>query len=144
MSEVERPPLTPATVTGVILLTFLAVLVSLEAVFFLPLYFGSVPVPISALGAAVMLYVCPRALFRLTGRLWAAALPAVVWLVITAWLALWRNTLYPLPVAVGDWRITVLFGLGAVAAALSIGLCWGDTMRVPAASSPERPAGSPD
>ncbi len=112
----------------VALLTVLTGLTAVEVIFFLPLYAGSVPLPISVAAAAVVLFLVPRLAFRLVGRLWAAALPAVVWLVVTVALALQRNTLYPVPFSVGDWRITLLFGAGTVAAALAVGWCWGDTL----------------
>ncbi len=104
---------------------------SVEAVFFLPMRIRSVPVPLSVLPVAAMVAVAPRAAYRLTGRMSAAVAPLICWFVTTAWLGLTRSGLYAgVPLVITGWRFLLLLGVGALAGASSVGLLWGDHLRV--------------
>jgi hypothetical protein len=99
---------------------------------FLPLHLGPVPVPISAVLGVAAMVAAPRACYALTGSLIAAALPVLTWFGVSVWITLSTNTLMPtvsLTVINGQWRVMVLLGLGALAAAATIGLLWGDRLR---------------
>lgn len=104
-------------------LTLLVLVSTLFAVLFLPLYVGVVPVPVSALVGAGVVYVAIRLSYRLTGSMRAALAPALGWLVAAGYLSFSRTLGYPL--VIGDWRATLLLGVGALAAAVGVGLCWG-------------------
>ncbi len=104
-------------------LTLLSLLSTVFAVFFLPQYVGVVPVPVSALAGAAVVFLCTRLSYRLTGSMLAAMAPAVGWLVAAVYLSFSRTLGYAL--VIGDWRATLLLGVGALAAALGVGLSWG-------------------
>ncbi|WP_205843901.1 hypothetical protein [Nakamurella deserti] len=104
-------------------LTLLVVIGTLYAVLFLPLYLGVVPVPVSALLGAGVVFLAIRLSYRLTGSMLAALAPALGWLVAAVYLSFSRTLGYPL--VIGDWRATLLLGVGALAAAVGVGLSWG-------------------
>ncbi len=119
MNRPERVWSAVVVLVGCALMALVAVL----AVFFLPLHAGSVPLPISAVLAAAMLVVVPRACVAATGRVVAAVAPIAVWAVITLGLAIYRSPLYPqVLLIVADWRLVLLLGMGGVAAAFSLSL----------------------
>jgi hypothetical protein len=106
--------------------------VGLMAMFYLPLYAGPVPLPVSVLLAVGAMVLGPRTAYRLTGSLIAALLPVLAWFGVTVWMTLNRNDIMPtapLTVTSGQWRVMLLLGLGALAAAATIGLVWGDRLR---------------
>ncbi len=106
--------------------------VGLMAMFYLPLYAGPVPLPISVLLGVAAMIIGPRTAYRLTGSLVAALLPVLAWFGVTVWMTLNRNDVMPtapLTVTSGQWRVMLLLGLGALAAAATIGLIWGDRLR---------------
>lgn len=116
----------------VALVTLLAAATAVLALFFLPLYLGAVPFPISALLGVGAMILAPRACYRLTGSVLAAVLPVAAWFGVSVWFVLTRNTMMPnLPLTVyeGQWRVMVLLGLGSLAAAATLGLIWGDRLR---------------
>lgn len=104
-------------------LTLLSLLTTVFAVFFLPQYVGVVPLPISVVPAALVVFVSIRLGYRLTGSMLAAFAQAVAWLVAAVYLSFSRTFGYAL--VIGDWRATLFLGVGALAAALGVGLCWG-------------------
>ena len=104
-------------------LTLLVMITTVVAVFFLPLHVGTVPLPVSALLGAAVVFVAIRLSYRLTGSMLAALAPAVGWLVTAVYLSFSRTLGYPL--VIGDWRSTMLLGVGALAAAMGAGLSWG-------------------
>lgn len=104
-------------------LTLLTMASAAMAVFFLPQYSGSVPVPVSALAGAAVLFWTVRAAYRITASMRAAFAPAVGWLVTSIVLSLYRTLGYHL--VIGDWRSMLLLGLGALAGAVSLSVCWG-------------------
>ena len=113
----------------VVLLCLLAGVIAVFGVFFLPLYVGAVPVPVVVVPVAGGLLVLPRLTFRLTGAVAAAMAPAAVWFAVTVVLYLITNGLYlGVPVAWRGWQFALLVGVGAIAAATSIGLLWGDEL----------------
>ncbi len=115
----------------VALLSVLAGVIGVFGVFFLPMYIGSFPAPVSALLVGATLAVIPRMGYRLTGRMVAALAPAVVWFLVTVGLYLTDNALYTgVPVAWRGWQFALLVGIGGVAAASSVGLVWGDHLSV--------------
>ncbi|GAA1997528.1 hypothetical protein JL107_10875 [Nakamurella flavida] len=125
-------------------LALLAAWVAVVAVFFLPLHIGSVPLPVSALLPVALLAWAPRAAYRLTGRIAAAGLIVVAWFAVSVYLVLVRNELYlnyPVTVFLGQWRVMLLLGLGALTAAATLGLLWGDHLRsgLAARADPARP-----
>lgn len=130
----------------VLWVTALAGWAALLGVVYLPLYIGTIPLPISAAIGMAAMWWGPRACYRLTGSLLAAFLPAVAWFGVSVWLVLTRNAILggvPFSVATGQWRVMVLLGLGSLAAAASIGLVWGDRLRTRLASERADP-GVPD
>ncbi len=104
-------------------LTLLVMISTVVAVFFLPLYVGTVPLPVSALLGAAVVFVAIRLSYRLTTSMPAALAPAVGWLVTAVYLSFSKTLGYPL--VIGDWRATMLLGVGALAAAMGVGLSWG-------------------
>jgi hypothetical protein len=122
-------------------LTLLVLVSTLFAVLFLPLYVGVVPVPVSALIGAGVVYVAIRLSYRLTGSMVAALAPALGWLVAAGYLSFSRTLGYPL--VIGDWRATLLLGVGALAAAVGLGLCWGTHQLGPVVRSRTDAAASP-
>jgi len=130
----------------VLWVTALAGWAALLGVVYLPLYIGTIPLPISAAIGVVAMWWSPRACYRLTGSLLAAFAPAAAWFGVSVWLVLARNAILggvPFSVATGQWRVMVLLGLGSLAAAASIGLVWGDRLRTRLASERAGP-GVPD
>ena len=115
------------------LISLLAGFVALLGLAFLPLYVGSVPVPVSALLGVAAMILAPRACYRLTGSLAAAAAPVVVWFAVSVWIVLSYNALLPkvpLTVVQGQWRVMVLLGFGSLAAAATVGLIWGERLKL--------------
>jgi hypothetical protein len=101
------------------------------AFFFLPLYAGSVPVPVSALLLAGLIWLLPATCFRLTGSLLAAAAPAISVFVVLLVLLAWPRSLNagaPLQVYLAQWRLFLLLGAVALAGAARLGLLWGDVV----------------
>ena len=133
----ERPPPGARRGTAVDWLLVLAVTalcgwIALTAIFYLPLHVGAVPLPVSALLGVGAMIVGPRTAYRLTGSMLAAFLPAVAWLVVSVWLTLNRNDVMltaPVTVTSGQWRLMLLLGLGALAAAATLALLSGDRLR---------------
>ena len=116
----------------VLWVTALAGWAALLGVVYLPLYIGTIPLPISAAIGAAIMWWAPRTCYRLTGSMPAAVLPAAVWFTVSVWLVLARNPIMtgvPLTVVAGQWRVMVLLGLGSLAAAASVGMVWGDRLR---------------
>jgi hypothetical protein len=116
----------------VVLVSLLAGCVAVIGFAFLPWYLGPVPFPISALLGVAAMIAAPRACFALTGSLLAATLPVLTWFGVSVWITLSTNSLMPtvsLTVINGQWRVMVLLGLGALAAAATIGVLWGDRLR---------------
>ena len=112
------------------LLSLLMGVIAVFGVFYLPMYAGSVGLPVSVLPVALALAVIPRMAYRLTHRMLAALAPVIVWLVVSIALYAVTNSLYlSVPVAWRGWQFTLLLGLGALTAAASVGLLWGDHMR---------------
>ena len=99
--------------------------------FFLPLWIGSFPLPVSVLVAVAATGLLPRVCYRLTGSMAAAVAPVAAWFVTTLVLYLVPNPTYgrPLRIISSDWRMLVLIGLGCLAGAASLGLLWGDHLR---------------
>lgn len=114
----------------VVLLAGLSGVVALFGVFFLPAYAGSTPVPVVVVVVGVALAVIPRAAYRLTSRLLAAVLPVAVWFAVTVGLLLTHNGLFlSAPIVWQGWQFVLLLGVGALSAAASVGLLWGDHLR---------------
>ncbi len=114
----------------VCLLSLLMGVIGVFGVFYLPVYIGSVPVPVSVLPVALGLAVIPRLAYGLTHRMLAALLPVLAWLVVSIVLYGVTNALYlSVPVAWRGWQFVLLLGLGALTTAASVGLLWGDHMR---------------
>ena len=128
-----RPPRRGELIDWVLvaLITLLTAWIAVMGIAFLPLYAGPVPLPISALLGVGAMILGPRACYGLTGSMPAALAPVVSWFGVSVWLVLSRNALINLPVTVylGQWRVMVLLGLGALAAAATVGLIWGDRLR---------------
>lgn len=125
MTSAAPPRATPEPLDWVIVgwLTVLTVVSTVVAVFFLPSYVGTVPLPVSALIGAAVVYVAIRLSYRLTGSMLAAFAPAVGWLAAAVYLSFSRTLGYAL--VIGDWRATAMLGVGALAAAMGVGLSWG-------------------
>ncbi|MET0866146.1 MAG: hypothetical protein ABWZ98_17575 [Nakamurella sp.] len=116
----------------VVLVCLLAGWVAVVGFAFLPWYIGPVPVPVSVLLGVGAMILAPRACYALTHSLVAAALPVLTWFGVSVWITLSRNALMPtvsLTVINGQWRVMLLLGFGALAAAATIGLIWGDRLR---------------
>lgn len=80
---------------------------------------------------ALALAVIPRTGYRLTRRMVAAILPVLLWFLVTLGLSLTDNSLYPgAALAWRGWQFGLLLGVGGLAAATSVGLLWGDHLRV--------------
>lgn len=87
---VTQPEPAPATVkpldwAGVVLLTVTGVLSALVEALLVPLYAGTVVVPIAVLMAIVTNSVLPRLARTLVPRTFAGAAPFVAWLVVVVW-----------------------------------------------------------
>src|SRR6478752_1275190 len=113
------------------LITLLTAFTAVVAIAFLPVYVGSVPLPVSVLLGVAAMILAPRACYGLTGSLLAATAPVASWFAVSVWLVLARNPLINLPVSVylAQWRVMLLLGLGSLAAAATVGLIWGDRLR---------------
>ena len=124
----DRPASTAFDWSLVVVVSVLSGVIAVFGVFFLPTYARSVPVPAVVLVTSAALLVLPRVGHRLTGRMAAALAPVVVWFVVTIGLYLATNALYVgVPVAWrGGWQFYLLVGLGAIAAATSLGLLWSE------------------
>lgn len=99
--------------------------------FFLPLWIGSFPLPVSVLVAVAATGLLPRVCYRLTESMAAAVAPVAAWFLMTLVLYLVPNPTYarPLRIVSADWRMLLLIGLGCLAGAASLGLLWGDHLR---------------
>lgn len=116
----------PGVLAALVLLAVLGVLVAVVGVFYLPWWIGPVPVPWSVLPVAAFAWWAPRQGHRLTGSVLGAAVPILVWFAMTVWLSLSRNSLYAgHPVAVQNWRLYLLVGVGVLVSAWGIGGIWG-------------------
>lgn len=101
------------------------------AFFYLPLYIGRLPFPVTILGIGWLCWVLPRVVHRLTRSLPAAVAPVGVIFVVTAVLLLLPNPLntqLPIRVLLAQWRLFALLGIIALAGAGSLGLLWGDAV----------------
>jgi len=111
-------------------LSALSGLVGLFGMLFLPAYLGSTPMPIVVVPVGLLLVLLPRLTYRLTYRVLAAGLPAIVWLTVTGWIYFLPNPLFRrLPVGWQGWQFLLLVGVGSLAAAATIGLIWGEHLR---------------
>jgi hypothetical protein len=132
----------------VVLVSVLAGCVAVIGFAFLPWHLGPIPVPISALLGVLAMIAAPRACYALTGSMLAALLPVLAWFGVAVWITLSTNSLMPtvsLTVMNGQWRVMVLLGLGALSAAATIGLIWGDRLRdAIAGNKPDVAGGSDD
>jgi hypothetical protein len=135
-SLVPTPPAehTPGAIDWVLVagITVLSGWVAVIGLAFLPLYVGGVPLPVSSLLGVAAMILAPRACYRLTGSLVAALLPVLAWFGMSVWVVLSYNRLLPtvpLTVIAGQWRVMVMLGLGALAAAATVGLIWGDRLK---------------
>ena len=138
--EFRRPA--PADWVLVVLLSGLSGVLALYGVFFLPLYVGSFPLPAVVVAIAAALVVLPRATYRLAARMSAAVAPVIVWFIVSIWLYLTPNTLFQsVPLAWRGWQFPFLVGVGALAAATSIGLLWGDQLRAGSGAGATRETG---
>ena len=116
----------------VVWISALAGWAALLGVVYLPLYVGTVALPISAVFGVAAMWWGPRTCYRLTDSLVAAFLPAAAWFCVSVWLVLTRNAILggvPFAVGTGQWRVMVLLGLGSLTAAASIVLLWGDRLQ---------------
>lgn len=121
----------------VIALSLLAGLAALVALAFLPLYAGSVPLPVGILIAAGAMAWFPRACGGLTHRWQAAAAPVVVWFAVTMVVLLVGNPMYSgAPIVGQDWRVLLLLGAGVVVGALMVA----GTSAVPHLAAPRPPS----
>ena len=112
-------------------LSALCGVVALFGVFFLPAYSGSVPLPLVIVPVALVVILLPRLTYRLTGRMFAAGLPVLVWFVVTVWLYVSDNSLYrggSIAWRTG-WQFMTLLGVCVLGAAASVGTLWGDHLR---------------
>lgn len=146
------PAAAPVRAVDWLLVAFVTLLsagTALVGVAYLPWHLGSVPMPVSALLGVGAMILAPRACYRLTGSMAAAALPVVVWFGVTVWLVLQRNPMMlsqALSVVQGQWRVMVLLGLGSLAAAATLTLLWAERTQAryarTAADGMARPPGS--
>jgi hypothetical protein len=104
-----------------------AVILAVIEVFFLPLRLdgwllprlGSVPLPVTALIAAVATPWLVLTAARISPRAAVAASPLLIWL--AAVLGLWFNTPGGVTVLLPDWRSLLLVGAGGLPAAVVLG-----------------------
>jgi hypothetical protein len=123
----------------VLWLTLIGAAVGVVAFFFLPLWLGSVPFPISAVAVGAACWFLPRLVYPLTGSIAMSAAPVVAWFVVTVVLYFLPNPTYAAPLriyAYAPWRMLLLVGLGALAGAASIGLLWGEHLRARYSADP--------
>jgi hypothetical protein len=122
-------------------LVLIGIAVAVVCFFFLPVYLGAVPFPITSLVAAAACWFLPRLAYRLTGSLPLAAAPVVAWFVVTVVLFLVPNPTYSSPrIHTGEWRMMLLLGFGALAGAASLGTLWGDQLRSTMTAESSSPA----
>ncbi len=123
----------------VVWLSALSGAIAFVGLFFLPWYRGSTPLPVAALVVVPVLTALPRMSYRLTGGMPAALAPVLAWLVVTVGLFLADNPLYNatsrsgpsgVPVTWQGWQFLLWVGLGGLVAAVSVGLLWGDHLRL--------------
>lgn len=127
----ESPGPAAADWVLVALLSALTGIVGVFGLFFLPIFRGSVPLPVAAVVVALAVALAPQVSYRLTHRMPAAMAPVLVWLAVTIGLYVTTNSLYlQVPVLWLGWQFYLLLGLGVLAAAVSIGLLWGQHLRV--------------
>ncbi|MGI8418459.1 MAG: hypothetical protein ACR2P2_20130 [Nakamurella sp.] len=101
------------------------------AFFYLPLYLGRLPFPVTILGIGWLCWAAPRLVHRLTWSLPAAFAPVLVIFVVTAVLLILPNQLNGLPLRVfryAQWRVFALLGAISLAGAASLALLWGDAV----------------
>lgn len=101
------------------LLTLYAVVFAVLEVLYLPVYIGSVAVPLGALGAALTNAALSRAAGWFTARTSIAAVPLLGWLTTVLILASGGpggDILVP-----GNWRALLLLGLGLLPAGVVLG-----------------------
>lgn len=123
----QKGPAGPADWFLVVLLCLLSAVLGVFGVFFLPTYLGAVPVPAVVVVTSAALVIMPRVGYRLTRQMGAAMAPVVIWFVVCIGLYLVTNALYRgVPVAWRGWQFYLLIGLGAIAAATSLGLLWSE------------------
>jgi hypothetical protein len=128
-----------ADLSLVVMLTFMTALAAGFAVFFLPSYSGSFPLPVSGLLGAAVVFVTVRLCFRLNRSMAAAFAPALAWFAVTLLLGASRTLGYAL--VIQDWRFLLLLGVGSVGAAGALGLCWGSAERARLDAPPTPPMG---
>jgi hypothetical protein len=135
MSERGRPLL--------VLLWLDAVILAVLEVFFLPLRLdgwllpklGGVPVPVTALIAAVATPWLVLTAARISPRAWVATSPLLIWL--AALLGLWLNTPGGVTVLLPDWRSLLLLGAGGMPAAVALGRVLGRGARRVGTNDPD-------
>ena len=104
-------------------LTLLTMVLTVYVVLFLPLYAGTVPLPLSALVGAGAVFWAVRTSYAIAGSMRAAFAPAAGWLVASFWLSTYSTLGFGL--VIGDWRAQLMLGLGALSAAVALATCWG-------------------
>ncbi|WP_029431667.1 DUF6113 family protein [Blastococcus sp. URHD0036] len=119
-------------VAGGVLAVLLAAWFAVLEVFWLPLQFGSVPVPLSIPVAVAVNLLLVTGTHRLTGSRAAAVLPAVVWLVVV--LPASQQRAEGDVLLIGDWRGLAFLLFGVLGASLAVGRVLG---------APGMPAGRP-
>ncbi|AZI57454.1 hypothetical protein EH165_04040 [Nakamurella antarctica] len=122
----------PSRAAGILLALFLALLsgaTALFGVFFLPWYWAGIPLPITALLGAGVIFWSIRSAYASTESLLLATLPFASWLLVSWWLSRTVTLGYPvLPGTVGgaiQWRSVILLGAGVLAGAVALGGSWG-------------------
>ncbi|WP_031467278.1 hypothetical protein [Sciscionella sediminilitoris] len=104
-----------------------SVLLALLELFFLPLRAGVVPVPVTAVLAAVTLPLLVRRAAALVPTTVGASAPLLVWLVVVLGVGLagpgGDQVLIP------DWRALALLALGLLPAAVALGGALGNAVR---------------
>lgn len=106
------------------LLLFDSALLALLELFFLPLYVGSVPVPVTALVAAVTLPVLVHAASRLYPTTLGASAPILVWLVFVlgvGFLGPGGDIVLP-----PTWKALLLLACGLLPSAIMLGKALGN------------------
>jgi hypothetical protein len=125
-----------------VLLWLDAVILAVVEVFFLPLRLdgwmlpklGNLPLPVTALIAAVATPWLVLAAARISPRAAVAASPLLIWL--AAVLGLWFNTPGGVSVLLPDWRSLLLLGAGGLPAAVALGGVLGRGARRAGADNP--------
>ena len=86
-------------------MTVLGVAAGVVGFFFLPLWIGSFPLPVSVLVAVAATGLLPRVCYRLTGSMAAAVAPVAAWFVTTLVLYLVPNPTYARPLRIISRRL---------------------------------------